>query len=406
MQNLETLEHKFLVPFLLVTSLFFMWGMANSMNDTLIAAFKHIMSMSDAQTSLIQCAFYGSYFCFALPAALFIRRHSYKAGIILGLSLYATGTMLFYPASLVANYGFFLLALYVLASGCSILETTANPFILSMGAPETATRRLNIAQSFNPLGCITGILVAQYYFLNRLENFTAITNTYMGIGFVMLLILGVIIIYKMPDTKGEEGANRSTVQMSTGEAFRILIRRKYYRMGVVAEFAYVGAQTGVWSFTIRLVMEEFGCYEKEAAFIFLISMICFSCARFFFTWLMKYIAPIRLLMVAGVLDTILGLIIVFGAGGGWITVGALILTSFFMSLMFPTIYGTSLDGLREESTLGASGLVMAILGGAVLTPLQGLLSDATSVYTSYLVPTVCFMMVTLYGIYALMINKK
>lgn len=402
---MKTIERKYLIPFILVTSLFFMWGMANSMNDTLIAAFKRIMSLSDAQTSLIQCAFYGSYFCFALPAALFIRKYSYKAGIILGLSLYALGAMLFYPASQVASYGFFLLALYVLASGCSILETTANPFILSMGTPETATRRLNIAQALNPVGNITGILAAQYFFLDKLEDFTAITDTYMGIGCILLVILVIIAISKIPQRQlGQEDA--APHAMSNKEAFRILTRNKRYCLGVLAQFAYVGAQTGVWSFTIRLVMQEFGYQESDAAFLFLISMICFCSARFFFTWLMKYFAPAKLMVFAGCVSTLLGLIVVFGAGTGWLVVGSLVLISFFMSLMFPTIYGTALEGLREEATLGASGLIMAILGGAVLTPLQGLLSDATSIYTSYTIPTLCFVVVTLYACYAASLSQQ
>lgn len=402
---MKTIERKYLIPFILVTSLFFMWGMANSMNDTLIAAFKRIMSMSDAQTSLIQCAFYGSYFCFALPAALFIRKHSYKAGIILGLSLYALGAMLFYPASQVASYVFFLLALYVLASGCSILETTANPFILSMGSPETATRRLNIAQALNPVGNITGILAAQYFFLDKLEVFTAITNTYMGIGCILLVILAIIAFSKVPQTQlGQQDANGQA--MTNKEAFQILTHNKRYCLGVLAQFAYVGAQTGVWSFTIRLVMQEMGYQENDAAFLFLLSMICFCSARFFFSWLMKYFAPAKLMILAGSISTILGLIVIFGAGTGWLVVISLVLISFFMSLMFPTIYGTALEGQREEATLGASGLIMAILGGAVLTPLQGLLSDATSIYTSYIIPTLCFVVVTLYAIYADALSRR
>lgn len=416
---MNTLEKKYYVPFALVTSLFLLWGMANSMNDTLIAAFKRIMSMSDAQTSLIQCAFFGSYFCFALPAALFIRKFSYKAGIVLGLCLYALGTLLFYPASQVASYGFFLLALYVLASGCSILETVSNPYILSMGSPETATRRLNIAQSLNPVGSIAGILVAQYYILGRLSTesaaerasmdadtlasiqageLSAITSTYMCIGLVLLVILCIMLAVKMPSAKLGESSAR--VKMSNSEAIRKLASNRKYVFGVLTQFAYVGAQTGVWSFTIRAVMQELGYVEKDAAFIFLISMLCFCTARFFFTWLMKYVKPSVLMVWAAVISAVLSLTVAFGAGSGWVVVAALVLISFFMSLMFPTIYGTALEGVGEEATLGASGLVMAILGGAVITPLQGLLSDATSIYTSYLVPAICFVIVGCYAVYA------
>lgn len=420
---MKTLERKYLLPFLLVGSLFLMWGMANSMNDTLIAAFKRIMSMSDAQTSLIQCAFFGSYFCFALPAAFFIRSFSYKAGILLGLGLYAAGAMLFYPASMAVSYPFFLFALYVLASGCSILETTANPYILSMGAPETATRRLNMAQMLNPVGSITGILVAQYFILGNLSSadaaerammdtvdlqatqsaeLSAITGTYLGIGAVLMLIFVAIALIPVPDNGSAKSNPTAT---STRSSFRRLLADRRYVTGVLAQFAYVGAQTGVWSFTIRLVMQEFGCNEKVAANLFLASMLLFCGARFLFTWMMKYVRPIKLMAAAAAINVLLSCAVIFGEGNGTITVICLVAISFFMSLMFPTIYGTALENISgganpEDATLGASGLVMAILGGAVLTPLQGLLSDATSVYISYTVPAVCFVVVLAYALFS------
>lgn len=412
---MKTIEKKYILPFILVTSLFLLWGLANSMNDTLIAAFKRIMSMGDLQTSLIQFAFYGSYFCFALPAALFIRRFSYKAGIILGLSLYAAGCMLFYPASLAASYPFFLVALYVLAGGCSILETTANPYILSMGSGQTATRRLNIAQSLNPVGSITGILVSQYFILGQLSSTTAaeraamdaaelsamqahelsaITQTYMGIGVVLIAILVAMLFAKMPVTQAAEG-----VQQGMKESFLRLKANRRYLFGVLAQFAYVGAQTCCWSFTIRLAMHDLGYGEKDAAFVFLMAMICFCSARFFFTWLMKYVRPSKLLAFSGLVCT--GLCLVVSLMGGWIAVVSLVLVSFFMSLMFPTIYGTALDGVGDEAKLGASGLVMAILGGALITPLQGFLSDARGIHISFLVPMACFVIVALYAFYDL-----
>lgn len=412
---MKTIEKKYILPFILVTSLFLLWGLANSMNDTLIAAFKRIMSMGDLQTSLIQFAFYGSYFCFALPAALFIRRFSYKAGIILGLSLYAAGCMLFYPASLAASYPFFLVALYVLAGGCSILETTANPYILSMGSGQTATRRLNIAQSLNPVGSITGILVSQYFILGQLSSTTAaeraamdaaelsvmqahelsaITQTYMGIGVVLIAILVAMLFAKMPVTQAAEG-----VQLGMKESFLRLKANRRYLFGVLAQFAYVGAQTCCWSFTIRLAMHDLGYGEKDAAFVFLMAMICFCSARFFFTWLMKYVRPSKLLAFSGLVCT--GLCLVVSLMGGWLAVVSLVLVSFFMSLMFPTIYGTALDGVGDEAKLGASGLVMAILGGALITPLQGFLSDARGIHISFLVPMACFVIVALYAFYDL-----
>lgn len=398
------MERKYLFPFILVTSLFLLWGLANNMTDTLLAAFKRIMDMSDTQTSLIQFAFYGSYFCFALPAALFIRKKSYKAGIILGLLLYATGAILFYPAAKVASYTFYLIAIYIMAGGCSVLETTANPYILSMGSPETATRRLNIAQSFNPIGSILGILMSKYFILDNISLYS-VSGTYATLGCVLLAILVVMLCAKMP--VGKDNDKQDTV----GASFRRLFANSLYRYGVLTQFFYVGAQIGVWSFTIRIVMQELGILEAEASTIYLITIIGFCLSRFVYTWLMKWIAPARLLTIGGILSTLMALTVVLTAGTGWLMVSALILISIFMSLMFPTIYGIALGSIAksdhpDDSKIGASGLIMAILGGALLTPLQGVLSDATSIYTSYLIPVTCFVVVTIYAIFARRIHKQ
>lgn len=398
------MERKYLFPFILVTSLFLLWGLANNMTDTLLAAFKRIMDMSDTQTSLIQFAFYGSYFCFALPAALFIRKKSYKAGIILGLLLYATGAILFYPAARAASYTFYLIAIYIMAGGCSVLETTANPYILSMGSPETATRRLNIAQSFNPIGSILGILMSKYFILDNISLYS-VSGTYATLGCVLLAILVVMLCAKMP--VGKDSDKQDTI----GASFRRLFANSLYRYGVVAQFFYVGAQIGVWSFTIRIVMQELGILEAEASTIYLITIIGFCLSRFVYTWLMKWIAPARLLTIGGILSTLMALTVVLTAGTGWLMVSALILISIFMSLMFPTIYGIALGSIAksdhpDDSKIGASGLIMAILGGALLTPLQGVLSDATSIYTSYLIPVTCFVVVTIYAIFARRIHKQ
>lgn len=409
---MKTIEKKHLVPFCLVTVLFLLWGIANNMTDTLLSAFKRIMSMSDTQTSLIQFAFYGSYFCFALPAALFIRKYSYKSGVILGLILYAGGAILFFPASQVASYGFYLLAIYILAGGCSILETTANPYILSMGAPETATRRLNIAQAFNPLGSITGILLSQYFILSELSSasaterasmsdadlasmqaheLSAVTGTYMTLGFVLLAIMFVMFLVRMP-----EGGDDS--RDSIRHSFSRLLKNRKYVFGVIAQFFYVGAQIGVWSFTIRLVMDEFGINEADSASFYLASIICFSVARFLFTWLMKWLRPSKLLLWASVVDIALCALVVVLNGTGLPCIMALIGISFFMSLMFPTIYGIALENVGQDAKIGASGLIMAILGGALITPLQGLLSDATNINISYVVPLLCFVVVCMYSV--------
>ena len=395
---MKTIDRRHAVPFALVTSMFLLWGLANNMTDTLLAAFKRIMSMSDTQTSLIQFAFYGSYFCFALPAALFIRRRSFKSGIILGLLLYAAGAMLFLPAARVASYGFYLVAIYVMAGGCSVLETTANPYVMSMGDPRTATRRLNIAQSFNPVGSILGILMSKYFILDDISLYS-ISGTYAALGLVLLGILVVMLFARMPSGKDDDRSD------SVGASFRRLLSNRLYRRGVVAQFFYVGAQIGVWSFTIRLVMQETDRLEAAASSIYLISTIGHCLSRFIYTGLMRWFSPSRLLTFGGVMSALLSLTVVLSAGTGWLCITSLVLISSFMSLMFPTIYGIALGGIMRgehpgDSKIGASGLIMSILGGALLTPLQGMVSDHTNIYTSYAVPAFCFVVVTAYAVYA------
>lgn len=395
---MKTIDRRHAVPFALVTSMFLLWGLANNMTDTLLAAFKRIMSMSDTQTSLIQFAFYGSYFCFALPAALFIRRRSFKSGIILGLLLYAAGAMLFLPAARVASYGFYLVAIYVMAGGCSVLETTANPYVMSMGDPRTATRRLNIAQSFYPVGSILGILMSKYFILDDISLYS-ISGTYAALGLVLLGILVVMLFARMPSGKDDDRSD------SVGASFRRLLSNRLYRRGVVAQFFYVGAQIGVWSFTIRLVMQETGRLEAAASSIYLISIIGHCLSRFIYTGLMRWFSPSRLLTFGGVMSALLSLTVVLSAGTGWLCITSLVLISSFMSLMFPTIYGIALGGIMRgdhpgDSKIGASGLIMSILGGALLTPLQGMVSDHTNIYTSYAVPAFCFVVVTAYAVYA------
>ena len=408
---MKVIERKYLLPFILVTSLFALWGLANNMTDTLLAAFRKIMQMSDTQTSFIQMAFYGAYFCLALPAALFIRKHSYKSGVILGLCLYAAGAILFLPAASAASYAFYLIAIYIMAAGCSVLETTANPYVMSMGSPETATRRLNIAQSFNPIGSILGILVSKYFILQDISLYS-VSGTYAAVGVVLIAIMVVMLFAKMPDastssaTGEERGSLSGSLSLSKGLSkgpFKRLFANKKYVGGVIAQFFYVGAQIGVWSFTIRLVMKELGYVEAQAATLYLISIIGFSVSRFVYTWLMKYIEPQRLLVAGAILSTLSALLVVLT--GGWLCVIALMLVSVFMSLMFPTIYGIALGSVSQsehpdDTKIGASGLIMAILGGALLTPIQGMVSDHSSINLSYLVPMVCFIVVALYGIRA------
>lgn len=387
---MKVAERQNLLPFALVSILFLLWGLANNMTDTLLAAFKKVMQMSDSQTSLIQFAFYGSYFCFALPAALFVKKFSYKAGIILGLMLYAGGAILFLPAAKTESYLFYLVAIYILAGGCSVLETTANPYILSMGSPETATRRLNIAQSLNPIGSIMGIILSKQFILRDI-SLNSISETYMGLGFVLLAIMIIMLMSRMPEGKDEE---KGCISVS----FKRLIKNKRYTWGIVAQFFYVGAQIGVWSFTIRLVMAELNIEEASAATYYLASIISFCLARFLFTWLMKFYKPAKLMAFASAVDVALCLVIILMSGSGMTAVIALVLISFFMSLQFPTIYGIALEGMSEDAKIGASGLIMAILGGALLTPLQGYVSDVFGVSVSYAVPLVCFVVVLCYSL--------
>ena len=399
------------LPFILITSLFLMWGLANNMTDTLLAAFKRIMSMSDFQTSWIQVAFYGSYFCLALPAAVVIKKFTYKTGVLLGLGLFIAGSLLFYPASQTMVYGHFLAALFILAGGLSILETAANPYIIAMGPEETSTRRLNLAQSFNPIGSIIGVLLSKLFILSQLNEasaevrsamsaeelsairsaeLTAVMGPYVGVAAVLLLLWIVISVTKMPK------ASDADASLDIGATVGRLLKNPNYVGGVVAQFFYVGAQIGVWSYTIRYVMQELGVNEEEAASYYLAALILFMVSRFVCTALMKYVKPGNLLAVLSVLAIACTLLVVFG--GGILGVAALVAISGCMSLMFPTIYGLAVRGLGNDTKIGGSGLIMAILGGAILTSVQGQVSDLTgSIHLAYLVPALCFVVVAVYG---------
>lgn len=399
-------------PFLLLASLFALWGVAHNMTDTLLAAFKRIMSMTDFQTSWIQLAFYGSYFCLALPAALFIRKYTYKSGILLGLGLFAAGSLLFYPASVTMSYGFFLLALYVLAGGLSILETATNPYILVIGPQETATQRLNLAQSFNPIGSIIGVYMSKVFILSNLntaeasdrssmspeslkamqsEELTGVMGTYVGVALFLVLVWFVIKLVRMPV------ASETVETDGVIAGFRRLLKNKNYKLGVMAQFFYVGAQIGVWSFTIRYVMVELNMNESEASDYYLLSLILFAVSRFLFTGLMKFFRPSILLAISSFAALLCCLLVIYS--NGMVGVIALVMVSVCMSLMFPTIYGLSAVGLGNDTKLGGSGLIMAILGGAVITAAQGQVSDITgNIGLSYYVPVVCFAVVMYFGL--------
>ena len=376
-----------LVPFVLITSLFLLWGLANNMTDTLLAAFKRIMSMTDARTSLIQISCYGlGYFIFALPAAIYIKRYSYKSGVLLGLGLYIIGCLMFYPAKLTGNYFHFLGALWILFGGLSILETASNPYIIAMGREATATRRLNLAQSFNPLGSIMGVIISQVFILSELNRATAteraamasadlhaiqngelnaVTMTYVSIGFLLLILWLTIFLVKMPR------ASDAGSKVDLGPTLKRLLSNRNYVMGVIAQFFYVGAQIGVWSFTIRYAMASLNLEhiqlpagktpEQMGATYYIASLVLFASSRFIFTFLMKFFRPSTLLAFASVLAIISSIIVIIGSG--MVGVIALVSISGFMSLMFPTIFGQAVIGIGNDAKIGGSGLIMAILGG-------------------------------------------
>jgi FHS family L-fucose permease-like MFS transporter len=409
--NKAVVERKYLIPFILVTSMFFMWGLANNMTDTLLAAFKRIMSMTDFQTSWIQVAFYGSYFCLALPAAIFIRKFTYKSGILLGLGFFILGALLFYPASQTMVYGHFLTALFILAGGLSVLETTANPYILAMGSDESSVQRLNLAQSFNPIGSITGVLLSKFFILENLntadattraglsaeelqliqqQELSAVMGPYVGVALLLLVIWLSISFIKMPSFSNHEES------IHLGDSLKRLLSNSNYKWGVVAQFFYVGAQIGVWSYTIRYVMTELSLDESGASNYYLAALILFTLMRFAFTALLKRFRGSILLIWSSFIAVGFLLLVIFI--GGFVGVLALVGISGCMSLMFPTIFGLASQGLGRDRKIAGSGLIMAILGGAVLTAIQGQVSDISgSIHLSFIIPMFCFLVVAYFG---------
>ncbi|MDA8900420.1 L-fucose:H+ symporter permease [Flavobacteriaceae bacterium] len=386
--NPPTLEKKMILPFLIVSSLFALWGFANAVTDPMVQAFKKVLELSNAQAAWVQMAFYGGYFCMALPAAYFVRKYNYKIGIIIGLSLYAGGALLFYPAAITEQFWFFCLGLYILTFGLAFLETTANPYIISMGSPATGTRRLNLAQAFNPLGLLMGLLVAQQFVLKRLqsddiESFAAldeakkilirtsdlmvIRDPYVILGLFVLGFLILISLVKMPLAK-EEGA-----VPPLGKTLLALFEKKMYRMGVFAQAFYVGAQIMCWTYIYQYA-EARGISNTDAATYQFGAFVLFLLGRMIGTYLLQYINAAQLLRGFAVLAGVCTLLTIGSTG----TFGmfALVCISFFMSIMFPTIYGETLSGLNVSDTkIGAAALVMAIVGGALMPKFQGNIID-------------------------------
>lgn len=416
---------NYFLPFVLVTLCFALWGFANDITNPMVKAFSKIFRMSVADGALVQLAFYGGYFAMALPAALFIRKFSYKSGIVMGLGLYALGALLFIPAGQIGLYYPFLIAYFIMTCGLSFLETSANPYILSMGEPSQATRRLNLAQAFNPIGSLLGMFVAMEFIQSRLNplssseratltnvEFELIKNSdlnvlvrpYMFLGIVILVIFLCFLLVKMPS--GESSAQGVS---SLKHTFGRLFHNTAYREGVVAQFFYVGAQIMCWTFIIQYGTKVFmseGMREIDAEVLSqrynILAMMLFCVSRFVCTFLMKYVKPNKLLslfaLVAGLLT--LGVIFVGGRFGLY----SLVAISVCMSLMFPTIYGLSLSGVGDDAKVGAAGLIMAILGGSVLPPLQAAIIDLEgilglqSVNVSFILPLICFVIIAVYGI--------
>jgi FHS family L-fucose permease-like MFS transporter len=406
-------SNSYLVPLILVTSLFFMWGVANNLNDILIKQFQKAFTLSDFQSGLVQSAFYFGYFVLAIPAALFMRKYSYKAAIILGLCLYATGAFLFYPAAQTQSYSFFLLALFVIAAGLAFLETAANPFVAALGDPKSAAVRLNLAQSFNPIGSIMGIVIGQQFIFSGVEysteelaklspealaeyytsEATAVQMPYLIIGGIVVLFVLFIALTKFPTIIEEDDDDETTESISILDLFKI----KHFKLAVLTQFFYVGAQVGIWSYLIRYAQNAVpNMPEKEAASYLTYSLVAFMCGRFGGTALLKYFSANKVMSVYASICTILvAIAIMFPSQLG---IWALVASSFFMSIMFPTIFSLGLDGLGKSTKLGASLLVMAIIGGAVLTAVMGFVSDSFGIAVSESIPMLCFLVVVFYAV--------
>lgn len=423
-KKVPVVSKKVVIPFILVTSLFALWGFANAVTDPMVQAFKKVLELSNSQAAWVQMAFYGGYFCMALPAAMFMRKYSYKTGILIGLALYAIGALLFYPAAQSESFVFFCIGLYILTFGLAFLETAANPYALAMGAKETATQRLNLAQAFNPVGLILGLFVAQQFVLKNLQSddvkdFSAldevskvliktadllvIRNPYVILGLVLIGVFILFVVSKMPQSKEEGEMPR------IGDTFVILSKNKKYVLGVLAQILYVGAQIMCWTYIYQYA-EAIMMDSVTAGYYQMGAFVIFTIGRAIGTYLLRFMSSGKLLMYFAILA------IIFTGGTIWIQgmVGlySLVGISFCMSLMFPTIYGIALGDLTEEqSKVGSAGLIMAIVGGALMPKLQGILIDiggngvadtkilgVYEVNFSFILPLICFVYIAWYGL--------
>ena len=435
--SIPIVKKELLFPFIIITSLFALWGIANDLTNPMVSAFKKVMpELSNVQASLVQFAFYFGYFFMALPAALFIRKYSYKSGIILGLSLYAIGAFLFYPAAENEQFNYFLISLWIITCGLAFLETTSNPLILSLGDKETATQRLNLAQAFNPIGSLIGMIIAQVFVIEALrsddytnEAYNALSSTelaairendleiisipYIALGILVLIIMGIIIITKMPKTSEKD-------KMSLSESFHKLFANKNYKQGVIAQAFYVGAQIMCWTYIFQYVdnLNYTLGLELTATYFNVAAMIIFLTGRWIGTALMKTINPSKMLLLFGIGGVLLcgGTVVISSVIGLYCLVGV----SFFMSIMFPTIYGIALKDMGDEAKIGSAGLVMSIVGGALMPIAQGWILDwggsgfsdikilgfIPEVNFSFILPLICLSVVAYYGYNTLKYSKN
>ncbi len=399
-----------LLPFFLVTALFFLWGVANNLNDVLIRQFMKSFTLTRGQAGLVQSAFYIGYAVLAMPAALIMRKLGYKSGFVIGLLLFGLGTFLFWPAAIAGRYSYFLLALFVIASGLSFLETASNPFIAQLGDPESSERRLNFSQAFNPLGSISGVLIGTAFIFSGVElsseQVDSMKSQHLYDAYLRsetlrvvkpYLVLGVIVVFwamliwqtKFPSIQSEHEAGGDHGR------FRDLLRYPHFMLAVVAQFLYVGAQVGTWSYFIQYVQDYTHQPEKVAGYFLTGTLVAFGIGRFMSAYLMRFIAPNKLLGTYAMFN--IALVSVAVLRPGWVGLWAVFLTSFFMSLMFPTIFALGLKKLGPNTKIGGSLLVMAIGGGAAVPPLMGLIAEAHGMAAAYLLPLVAYVFIAAYA---------
>jgi MFS transporter, FHS family, L-fucose permease len=406
-----------LVLFIALISCFTAWGVAQDLTTPMVAGFQRIFDMSTFQASLVQLAYFGAYFLLALPAAFINQRFGYKTGILTGLGLAAVGAFSFYPASKIMTYEAFLVALFAMAAGCSMLETSANPYVLSLGPEATATRRLNFAQAFNPVGTNIGVLLASTLILPKLSDpvdiatltpaqlhtirageLGAVMGPYLGLAFVLILIAIAIASQKAPPIV-EEFPDAGPHEGGTGSLFRVLWHSRRYRYGVIAQFFNVAAQVCAWTYLIQYVQQALGGSLERGGFYLQLSLLIFLGSRFLMTWVIGRVRATKVLALLAALAVVLCVFAMLSPNRAGVF--AVVALSFCLSLMFPTIYGVALKGLGPATKFGAAGLVMAIVGGAIMPLVQGKLVDETSAAFSFIVPAVCFGIVGLYALYDL-----